>query len=383
MRHALLTGSLIGLLALAPSGCAVIGATSFGFAILSGKRVVDVSGEARRAKPGDGIEAVNLRTGEVMGRASVGSDLRYSLQITLPTEEDLAVALHGPRQAALLLAVRADKRQEAREQHLTAGTATVAWGVAAAVAGIPVPPRGTWKATSAQWKRLAERLPATHGVALQSAAAMLDAAGVGNPPAAAGNLSAALNTSFGTARTVSGGHPRDAVLWPPLILGWTDALRLQGQATGDQLAADAATHLDIATAVDRIWASQPYDAEQGGLEVRVPLRESGSLRMPATLPAAVRAIRYRVEGALLTAPREGEIPREWVRFEGGAVVLRVPDMPLGYAKASIDILSENDTVLGSASQDGQVSIAVVSKLATDAVDLSLSDTPNLTPGASE
>ena len=384
MRKPLLAGSLIGLLALVPSGCAVFDATSFGFAMLTGKRVVTVSGEAPRARSGEVIEAVNLRTGESVGRVTLNAEKRFSVAITLPMDEPLAIALRGENQAALILADRNDKRQEAREQVLSAGTTTVAWALGSVLAEIPVPTQGTWTVNLDQWKRLAERLPVNHGPALQFAAQTIETAGVGNPPPAAATLASALNTPLGTVRTVAGGHPRDTALWPPLLLAWADMLStMPQQAAGDLLGARAAETLDIATAVDRVWAQHPYVAGQGGLEVRVPLREAGSLRVPVTLPATVKALRYRIDGALLKTPREGEIPRQWIRFEGGDAVLRVPDMPLGYTMASLTLIGENNALLGSASKDGLVSVAVTSKLSTSPIALSFVEPSNLTPGARE
>lgn len=380
----LVVGCLIGLMAVAPSGCALVGATSFGFAILSGKRVVDLSGAALRAQPGETLTAVNLATGETIARTSLGGDRRYAIQLSLPPDEPLAIALVAPRQAALLLTPTPDQRHETREQNLTAGSTAVAWGLGSAVGGIPVPSQGEWTPPPAQWKLLAARLPATHGLALQSAASVLDAAGVGNPSTAASDLSAALLTRLSAVRTTAGGHPRHAAVWPPLLLGWSDALHLEAQATGDLLGANAAAHVDVATVVDRIWAHAPYAEEQGGLEVRVPLRETGTQRVPTVLPDAVMGLRYRIEGSLLTEPREGEIPRAWLRFEGGDLILRVPDMPLGYAKAKLEVMGENGVILGLGEKDAQVAIAQVTKLSASPVEVSLGALPSpSTPGAQE
>lgn len=384
MRQSLITGSLIACLALASPGCVVLDAASAGISILAGNRLLDVSGLAKTAKEGDPVEAINLRSGALLARATVGADKRFRLQIALPMAEEPAIVLRAPNHAALLMGGLAGKRQEARDMALTRGSTTVAWALGAAVAGIPLPSKGNWDVTAEQWARLAERVPASQGEALQAAAATIETAGVADPASAAAELASSLSAVMARVRDASGGHPREAILWPPTVLGWVDALTLNTQqAPGDRLGSLAASAVDIATAAERAWSQSPYEAEQGALEVHVPLLGAETRQRTALLPDSVKALRYRIEGALLAMPRDGDIPREWLRYENGALTLRIPDLPLGYVKVTLRILGENGVPLASVTQEGQVAIALIRKLTTDTVEVPLAETPSLTPGARE
>lgn len=381
MANRLATWGLVGLLSVFPSGCAVLDGASYGFAVISGKRIVDLSGEAPWAQPSQRIEAVNLRTGQVVARGSFDANKRYSLQLTVSPEEDLAIALLAPSNAALLLAPRGDKRHEARTLNLTRGSTTIAWALGSAVAGIPVPASGTWSAESDAWKALPEHVPGSHGIVLTAAATALDTVGVGSPLAAATELSKSLKGALETVRAAAGGHPRNTAIWPSLILGWSDALHQLPPSTGDFLGTQAASSMDVATAVERIWTQYPYTEGQGGLEIRIPLREPGTQRIPEALPAKVARLRYTVTASMLPAPREGEIARQAMRFDGGAVILRVPDMPLGYASAQLELFDAANVSLGKAEIQGLVGAAVVNQLKAGALEVSLENTPSTTPAA--
>ncbi|MNX35421.1 hypothetical protein D3C86_656860 [compost metagenome] len=383
MANRFATWGLIGLLSVFHSGCAVLDGASYGFAVLSGKRIVDLSGEAPWAQPSQSVEAINLRTGQVLARGGFDASKRYSLQVAVPPEEDLAIVLHAPHSAALLLAPRGEKRQEARVLNLTRGSTTIAWALGAAVANIPVPANGTWSASSDAWKALPAHLPGSHGAVLTAAASALDTVGVGSPLSAATELAKALGKSLETVRAAAGGHPRSTAIWPSLVLGWSDAIHQLPPSTGDFLASQAAASLDVATAVERIWIQAPYTEGQGGLEIRVPLREPGTQRVPEALPAKVSRMRYAVTASMLPSAREGELSRPAIRFDAGSVVLRVPDMPLGYASAQLEFFDETGASLGKTEIQGLVGVAVVNQLKTPAVDVSLANTPSTTPAAHE
>ena len=383
MANRLATWGLIGLLSVFPSGCAVLDGASYGFAVISGKRIVDLSGEAPWAQPSQSIEAINLRTGQVIARGSFDAKKRYSLQVAVPPEDDLAIALIAPHNAALLLAPRGEKRQEARVLNLTRGSTTVAWALGAAVANVPLPTNGAWSATPEAWKAMPAHLPGSHGVVLTAAASALDTVGVGSPLSAASELSKALSKALETVRTAAGGHPRNTAIWPSLVLGWADAIHQLPPSTGDFLGVQAASQLDVVTAVERIWAQFPYIEGQGGLEIRIPLREPGTQRVPEALPAKVARMRYAVTASMLPSAREGEIARTAMRFDAGALVLRVPDMPLGYASAQLEFFDETNASLGKRDIQGLVGAAVVNQLKTPALEVSLENTPSTTPAAHE
>ena len=383
MANRLATWGLIGLLSVLPSGCAVLDGATYGLAVISGKRIVDLSGEAPWAKASQNVEAVNLHTGQVIARGSLDPSKRYSLQVAVSPEEDLAIALRAPGSAALLLAPRGEKRQEARVINLSRGSTTIAWALGAAIADVPLPTDGNWNAPPDLWRSLVAHLPGSHGVVLTAAASALDVMGVGSPLSASSKLSEALEESLETLRSAAGGHPRNAALWPSLILGWSDAIHQLPPSTGDFLGVEAATNLDVATAVERVWAQFPYTEGQGGLELRVPMRELGTTRVPEFLPAKIARMRYTVTASMLPSVREGEIARSAIRFDSGAAVLRVPDMPLGYASAELEFFDTSNASLGKREIQGLVGAAVVNQLKTTALEVSLENTPSTTPGARE
>ena len=383
MANRLATWGLIGLLSVFPSGCAVLDGASYGLAVISGKRIVDLSGEAPWAQASQSIEAINLRTGQVIARGTFDASKRYSLQVAVSPDEDLAIVLLAPNNAALLLAPRGEKRQEARGLNLTRGSTTIAWALGAAVANVPIPTNGTWSASSDAWKTLSAHLPGSHGVVLTAAASALDTVGVGSPLSAASELSKALGKALETVRTAAGGHPRTAALWPSLVLGWSDAIHQLPPSSGDFLGIQAATSLDVATAVERIWAQYPYTEGQGGLDLRVPMREPGTHRVPEALPAKVARLRYTVTASMLPSAREGEIARSAIRFDAGSVVLRIPDMPLGYASAELELFDASNASLGKREIQGLVGAAVVNQLMAGPLAVSLENTPSTTPGAHE
>ncbi len=59
MVRRLSTWALLGALAFLPSGCVVLDATSVGYAMLTGHRLVTVSGEAVWAQPKQEVLAVS------------------------------------------------------------------------------------------------------------------------------------------------------------------------------------------------------------------------------------------------------------------------------------------------------------------------------------
>lgn len=384
MQRSLISGALVALIALAPAGCVVLDATSVGISVMTGNRVVGVSGQAAQASPGSVVEAISLKTGKLVGRGTVDDARTFSLRISLPVSEPLSVVLRSPNQAALLMTDPSGKRQEERAVSLTAGSTTVAWALGALLAGIPIPSSGPWKADEAAWTRLNALLPVSLGLALEAAAGVLDTSGVAYPPAAASELANALAATRDRLRAVAGGEPRDAVLWPSVLLGWSDAvLTTNKSAPGDQLATLVASEVDLRLAADRAWLSSPHAEGHGAVEVAIPLKGAESQQPPIVLPSGVRKLRYTVNSALLEAPRQGEFDRASIHFEAGTVILRVPDMPPGFVDVSVSLLGEYDAPLGTVATNGHVTEALVRKLTTDAITLSVADAPPLTPGAKE
>ncbi len=380
MVRRLSTWALLGALAILPSGCVVFDATSVGYAMLTGHRLVTVSGEAAWAQPKQEVTAVNLRTGAVLARGSVDNEKRFNVRVPLPVNEDTAIALYSPGNAALLLAPRGEKRQEDRALNLTRGTATVAWALGASLAEIKVPGNDAWSASTEQWRTLGERVPVSHGLALQACANTLDSVGVGSPNAAATELSTALKTALTTVRVAAAGHPRDAVLWPPVLLGWSNALATLAPSTGDAMAAQAAGVIDVSSVVEQVWAKAPYTEGQGGIELKVPLREPGSSRVPEALPAVIHSLRYQIGASLLAAPRQGTIARSAVRFQSGAAVLRIPDMPEGFASIDVELLDANSASLGRVNAEAIVNRAIVRNVESTPIAVSLEGTPTTQPG---
>lgn len=380
MIHRLATWSLLGALAVFPSGCAVLDATTVGFAMVSGKRLVTVSGEAKWAKPNQTITALNLATGAVLAQTSVDDAKHFSVRVSVPLEEDLAIAFHVPGSAALLLVPRGEKRQEERTLDLTRGSTTVAWALGSALGAIPLPGNEAWKAKPEQWKSLGGRLPASYGIAIQSAASTLDRVGVGSPASTAAELSNALTFSLETVRAAAGGHPRESALWPPIVLGWSNALNSMAPSLGDEMAPQAAARLDLQATLEQIWAQDPYGEGQGGLELRIPLREPGTNRLPEALPAVIGAMRYEVRASMLPSSRMAMVRRDGIRFQAGALVFRVPDLPEGFATVELELLDQNSASLGKVSAQGLVSLAMTRAIDAEALAVSLEGTPTSRPG---
>lgn len=380
MARRLASLGLIGALLILPGGCVVLDATSVGFAVVTGHRLVTLSGEAKWAKPQQAVTAVSLSTGEVLARGTLDDQKRYSVRMTLPMGEDLAVAVHAPGNAALILAPRGDKRQEERALNLTRGSTAVAWGLGSVLGGLRLPADKPWDAKPEQWKAIGQRLPIGHGALIQASANDLDTVGVGSPGGAAAELAQALAGTLTTVRVAAGGHPRDVVLWPAILQGWANALATLPPSTGDAMAPRAASAIDLLSVVDRIWADSPYAEEQGALTVQVPLRETGTNRVPQALPAVVHGLRYTVTASMLGAPRTGTIDRAGIRFQGGDVVLRVPDMPEGFASVDLELLDENAASLGTVNAQGVVGLAMIHALQAPAVAVSLEGTGDTLPG---
>lgn len=374
------TWALLGALALLPSGCVVFDATSVGYAMLTGHRLVTVSGEAAWAQPKQELTAVNLKTGAVLARGSVDNDKRFIIRVPVPMNDDLALALHSPGNAALLLAPRGEKRQEERALNLTRGTTTVAWALGASLADLKVPGNEPWSASTEQWRTLGERLPASYGLALQASANTLDSVGIGSPTAAANGLDTALKSALSTVRVAAAGHPRDAALWPPVLLGWTNALTTLAPSAGDTMAAQAAGVIDVSAVVEQVWATAPYTEGQGGIELKVPLREPVSNRVPEALPAVIHGLRYQIGASLLAAPRQGTIARSAVRFQSGAAILRIPDMPEGFASIDVELLDESSASLGRVNAEAIVNRAIVRNVESTPIAVSLEGTPTTQPG---
>jgi hypothetical protein len=377
----LATCCLLGTLAFLPSGCVVLDATSVGFAMVTGQRLVTVSGEAKWAKPQQTVKVVSLATGNVVAEGTLDDQKRFSVRVSLPMGEDLAIALHAPGNAALLLASRGEKRQEDRELNLTRGSTAVAWGLGSVLGGLRLPGANAWDGKPEQWKAIGERLPISHGALIQGSASDLDALGVGSPGGTAAELAIALKESLETVRIAAGGHPRDVVLWPPLLQGWSNALGALPPSTGDAMAPQAAAAVDLLSVLDQIWAQHPYGEEQGALSVQVPLKEPGTARVPEALPAVIHGLRYSVSASMLNPPRTGTIPRKGIRFQGGALVLRVPDMPTGFASVDLELLDESSASLGQVNAQGVVSLAMTHALKAPTVEVSLEGTPTTRPGA--
>ncbi len=305
---------------------------------------------------------------------------RFSVRVPLSLGEDTAIALHTRGNAALLLVPRGEKRQEERALNLTRGTTTVAWALGAALADLPMPGNESWNVTTEKWKTLGERLPVSHGLALQASANTLDTVGIGSPSSAATDLSKALSTALGTARVAAAGHPRDGVLWPPLVLGWSNALAELPPTTGDTMAAQAAGAVDVLSVVEQVWATAPYTEGQGGIELKIPLREPGTNRVPEALPAVIRGLRYQIGASLLPAPREGTIARNAIRFQSGSAILRIPDMPEGFASLDVELLGENSASLGRVTAEAIVNRAIVRNVDATPIAVSLEGTPTTRPG---
>lgn len=380
MSRYLVSWSLLGALAFLSAGCAVFDATTVGFAMVTGQRLVTVSGEAKWAKPKQAVTAVNLATGAVLAQGALDDAKRFSVRLSVPGEDDLAIALHTPGSAALLLAQRSEKRQEERTLDLTRGSTTVAWALGSALAGISLPGNETWNGKADQWKLLAERLPVSYGVPLQAGASTLDMVGIGSSGSAAAELSAALSTALETLRGAAGGHPRDQVLWPAILLGWANALGAMAPSTGDDMAPQAAAAIDLQTALDQIWAQYPYGEEHGGIEIRIPLREPATSQVPEALPAVIHAMRYQVRASLLPAPRQATVARGGIRFQGGSLILRVPEMPEGFASVDVELLGANSASLGTVNTQGLVNRAMTRALETTPIAVSLEGTPTTRPG---
>ncbi len=380
MSHRLTHWALFGALAFLPSGCVVFDATTAGFAMVSGQRLVTVSGEAAWAQPKQSVTAIDLKTGAMVAQGTLDDSKRYSVRVSLPLNDDLAIALHAPGSAALLLAPRGEKRQEERELDLTRGSTTVAWALGSALGGLPLPGNDAWKGSNDQWKAVGSRLPVTHGVLIAGSASVLDGVGVGSPATAASELDQALKASLDTLRVASFGHPRDLVLWPALVLGWSNALAQLPAGTGDSMAPQAAAGLDFLTVAEQIWALYPHVDELGALEIKVPLREPETDLIPQALPAVVQGLRYQVSGSMLPAPRVGTIARSAIRFQAGSLVLRVPDMPEGFASVDVEILGANAATLGRAESQGLVNRAVIRALTAATVAVSMEGTPTSRPG---
>lgn len=380
MARRLITWGLVGALLILPGGCVVLDATSVGFAVVTGHRLVTLSGEAKGAQPQQPVTAVSLATGDVVAQGKLDDQKRFSVRVSLPMGEDLAVVVHAPGHAALILAPRGDKRQEARALNLTRGTTAVAWGLGSVLGGIRLPGNNAWDAKPEQWKAIGQRLPIGLGASIQASANDLDALGVGSAGGTAAELAMALNATLATVRVVAGGHPRDIALWPPILQGWANALSTLPPNTGDAMAPRAAESLDLLTVVDRIWADSPYAEEQGALSVQVPLREPETGRVPQSLPAVIYGLRYTVSASLLGAPRTGTIARDGISFQGGALFLRVPDMPEGFASVDLELLDENGASLGKANAEGVVQIAMTRALQAPAVAVSLEGTGGNVPG---
>jgi hypothetical protein len=170
------------------------------------------------------------------------------------------------------------------------------------------------------------------------------------------------------------------VLWPAVILGWTNALGGMAPSTGDAMAPQAASAIDLRAMVDQIWATSPHAEEQGAIEVKVPLKETGTNRVPEALPAVIHGLRYQISASMLSVPRAGTIPREAVRFQSGAAVLRVPDMPEGFASIDIELLGENTASLGTVTAQGVVNRAIIRQVEAKAIEVSLEGTPTTRPG---
>lgn len=374
------TWALFGALALPLSGCVVFDATTVGVAMLTGQRLVTVTGEAVWAQPKQDVLVVSLKSGSVLTRGSVDDQKRFSVRVPLSLNEDTALALHSAGNAALLLVPRGEKRQEERALNLTRGTTTIAWALGSAIADQPIPGNDAWSLKPEQWRMIGDRLPVSHGPILQGSADILDTVGIGSPHSAATDLSKALKTALVDVRVAAAGHPRDGVLWPPLLLGWSSALGALSPSTGDTMAAQAATALDVASVVEQVWATAPYTEGQGGIELKVPLREPGTNRVPEALPAVIQGLRYEIGASMLPAPREGTIARAALRFHSGSLILRIPDMPEGYSSLDVEFLGENSISLGRVTAETIVNRALVRKVDATPVAVSLEGTPTTLPG---
>lgn len=380
MMRRLFCVALLGAVALLPAGCVVLDATSVGYAMLTGHRLVTVSGEATWAQPKQEVLAVSLKSGSVLAKGSVDDQKRFSVRIPLAVNEDAAIALHSPGNAALLLAPRGEKRQEERALNLTRGTTTVAWAIGSALADLPIPGNDAWNLKPEQWRALGALLPASHGLVLQAGANTLDTVGVGSPHVAATELSSALKAALGTVRVAVAGHPRDEALWPPLVLGWANALSAMPPSTGDAMATKAIGAIDMISVVEQVWANAPYVEGQGGIELKIPLRETGTNRVPEALPVVIRGLRYQIGASMFSTPRVGTIDRNAVRFQSGAAVLRIPDMPEGYASLDVELLGENSSALGRVTEETIVNRALVRSVESKPIAVSLEGTPTTRPG---
>lgn len=381
MMRRLISGALLASLAILPSACVVLDATSLGFAMITGQRVITVSGEAKWSQPHEDVLAVNLTTGAVIARGALDDGKRFNFRLSIPAGEHLAVALQAPGSSALLLAPRGEKRQEERAIDLTRGTSTVAWGLGAALAGIPIPAKGAWEGSPEKWRTLGERLPVGYGGVLQGTAEILDTVGVGSPQGTATELSKALKETLGTVKIAAGGHPRDRVLWPPVVLSWANALGSLAPGTGDAMAPQAAAAIDLLSTLDQVWAASPYAEDQGALEIKLPLREPETNRVPQALPTVIQGLRYQVRSAMLPTPREGTIARAGIRFQAGAVILRIPHLPTGFASVDLELLGENESSLGKVNVQEIVNLALARSVNAKPVAVSLENTPGHTPGA--